>query len=118
VILKLKNGENMPKANENIRNQWKARIANYIQSGLSIVSWCRQNNIAPHTFYYWRDQFAPKTNINRADFAEIREHENTNLFSQKSGITVQYQEFCIILDLQFDATALKHCLEALKELRR
>lgn len=98
-----------------IRDEWKERVVNQKQSGLSIASWCRQNNITPYTFYYWRDQFFSDTTMNRADFKELSEQPNLNPLSQKSGLSLQYQAFCIHLDQQFDVATLKQCLKALKE---
>jgi hypothetical protein len=41
----------MPKpACEEVRQQWKENILKQRESGLSIGSWCRQNNIAVCTF--------------------------------------------------------------------
>lgn len=39
-------------APDTIREQWKEKVINQSQSGLTIATWCRQNNVAPHTFYY------------------------------------------------------------------
>ena len=33
---------------------WKQRMTSFQSSGLSIKKWCRENHIAPPTFYYWR----------------------------------------------------------------
>lgn len=106
----------MPKPfHETIRDQWKERVLDQRQSGLSIAVWCRQNNFTPHTFYYWRDRLFPKPPIHRTDFKEISELQNTNPQDYKSGICLRYQEFCVYLDQGFDVGALKQCLKALKE---
>lgn len=101
---------------ETIKDQWKECVFNQRQSGLSIAAWCRHNNITPHTFYYWRDKFFPKTSVKRADFKEISEHQNIVPQSSKSGVCLQYREICIHLDQQFDVVTLKECLQILKEL--
>ena len=106
----------MPKpVSDALRNQWKEKIIDQSQSGLSIAAWCRQNNIKIHTFIYWRDKCQPKS-IDRSDFKEVPIQQIVDTLPKKSGISLQYQEFCIFLEQQFDATALKHCLQILKEL--
>ena len=107
----------MPQASDAIKEQWKKRILNQRQSWLSIAAWCRQNHIVPYTFYYWRDKFLPKTSLDRTDFKEIPEQsfEGALVQGQNSGISLQYHEFCIHLDRQFDLPCLKECLKILKE---
>lgn len=106
----------MPKpVSATVRNQWKEKIIDQSQSGLSIASWCRQNNIKVHTFIYWRAKCQPKS-IDRSDFKEVQIQQIADTNPKKSGISLQYQEFCIHLDQQFDSAALKHCLQILKEL--
>lgn len=107
----------MPHAPNTVRDLWRERVANQFQSGLSIANWCRQNNISPHTFYYWRDKFFPKTSISRIDFKEISVQQKEISQSQKSGVRLQYQEFCILLDLQFDMETFEQCIKALKGLQ-
>ena len=102
---------------ESIRNQWKERVTNQRQSGLTIAAWCQQNHFTVQTFYYWRDKLFPKaSSIHRADFKEIVEQQNVDIPSHRSGVCLQYQIFCIHLDLQFDVATLHQCLKALKEL--
>ena len=35
---------------------WRQRIAGQQASGQSIRSWCRNNNLAEHAFYWWRSR--------------------------------------------------------------
>lgn len=96
--------------------QWKERVSNQRDSGLSIAAWCRQNNIATQTFYYWRDKFYPKPSLKRADFKEALSQQNIDTQTRKSGVSLQYLGFCINLEQNFDKAVLKGCLELLKEL--
>lgn len=43
---------------EDCRALWQQRIADQQASGLSIVAWCFQQDIAEHQFYYWRKRLA------------------------------------------------------------
>jgi len=106
----------MQQASDSTRDLWKEKINNQIQSGLSIADWCRQNNVVPHTFYYWRDKLFPKATINRTDFREISEGKKNNVHSQKSGVSLQFQECVILLDQQFNEGTLRRCIKVLKGL--
>ncbi len=101
---------------EETKQKWKEKILNQQESGLSIASWCRQNNIVVHTFYYWRDKFFLKTALNRSDFAEIPNEKKTEISNQKSGITIEYRGFHISVDHQFNSSVLKQCVQILKEI--
>lgn len=104
------------RAPEVLGQQWKVSILKQRESGLSIASWCRQNNIAVHTFYYWRDKLFTRATIDRSDFKEILEQKNVDISNKNSGIFLEYQGISIHIDRQFDPSALKECLKALKEM--
>ena len=40
--------------------EWNRLIEEQRQSGLSIEKWCRQQNLIPHTFHYWKDKLFPQ----------------------------------------------------------
>ena len=42
------------------RELWRQRIAQQEQSGRSIRAFCLSESIAPHAFYYWRQQLREK----------------------------------------------------------
>jgi hypothetical protein len=107
----------MPKpAREEVRQQWKENILKQRESGLSIGSWCRQNNIAVCTFRYWQDKIFPKPPFDHSAFKEILGVGKTAASRNTSGIFLEYQEICIHIDKQFDPATLKQCLKALKEM--
>ena len=58
-------------ASKGIIQQWKENILKQRESGLSIVSWCKVNNITPRKFYYWQEKLFPKEPLCRSDFNEI-----------------------------------------------
>ena len=35
-------------------NEWATRFSDQKSSGLSVVDWCRQNNISRDQFFYWK----------------------------------------------------------------
>ena len=97
---------------EEIKQQWKENILKQRQSKLSITSWCSQNGIAVHTFYYWQSKLFPKSPaINRSIFTEVIEEEKKSV----AGIVIEYQGFNIHLNEHFNSSVLKRCLEILKK---
>lgn len=105
----------MPKSFSSEKTQeWKERILKQRKSGFSVNSWCLQNNISTHTFYYWKDKLYPKNgckvDLSHTCFTELIDQQGT-------GITLEYQEIRIHLDKQFDPSTLKQCLKILKEIK-
>jgi len=114
-----KNGGNdMPQPfSEEQKQQWKERILKQRESGFSIASWCRKNNIVIHNFYYWQDKLFPKTILDRSAFTEIPDQNRTVVPDlKKTGIIIEYQQIRIHLDRHFEPKTLKQCLEVLKEI--
>lgn len=43
--------------NKRSREDWKNEVGKYKESGLSINGYCRDNNISPSTFIYWKKKY-------------------------------------------------------------
>lgn len=97
---------------EEVSLQWKETILKQRQSQLSIASWCRQNGIATHTFYYWQAKLFPKPSpsLNRSAFAEVVDERS----GSSTKIVLAYREFSIHIDEHFSPSTLEKCLEVLK----
>jgi hypothetical protein len=94
---------------EDLKQQWKENILSQRQSKLSIASWCRQNNIASHLFYYWQSRLFPKPVINCPTFLEaVGENDSS------TGITLECQGVTLCIKEHFNPSTLKKCLEVLK----
>ena len=96
---------------EELKQQWKEDILKQRQSKLSIASWCRQNGIALHTFYYWQSRLFPKPVFSRSAFSEAVEEKNKS----NAGIILEYQGFNIHLGEHFNPSILKKCVEVLRK---
>lgn len=68
--------------------EWKSRIDQQRQSGLSIEKWCLQNQIRPHTFYYWRDKLFPKS-LQKNSFTELNIKRSDAISLQARGIYIR-----------------------------
>ena len=98
----------MPKPiSEEKKIEWETKIRQQRESGLSIEQWCRQNQITPCSFYYWRDRLFPKTQLTRSCFTELPADKGT-------GIVIEYHGIRIIIDKSFDPATLRNCLAALR----
>jgi hypothetical protein len=87
---------------------WKKNIHKQQKSNLSIERWCRENNILPHNFHYWKRKLLSPA-LSRSSFTELVETKRTGLFFEYQGIR-------LYVDLAFDRTTLKQCLEVLRGL--
>ncbi len=48
------------------REAWRARLARYPRSGLSVVRFCEQERVSTHTFYYWAKRLKTASAPSRA----------------------------------------------------
>ena len=96
---------------DELKQQWKEKIIKQRQSKLSMASWCRQNEIAIHSFYYWQSKLFPKSTLDRSDFTEVIEEKKK--FSD--GIVLEYHGFNIHLNEYFNPSVLQKCLEVLRK---
>ena len=99
----------MKSISEELKQQWKENILKQRQSKLSIASWCRQNGIAVHTFYYWQSKLFQKPTLSRSAFTEAVEEKNISV----EAIVLEYHGFNIHLNEHFNPSILKKCLEVL-----
>ena len=80
-------------ASESKLLEWKTRIEQQRQSGLSIEKWCLQNQIRPHTFHYWKEKLFPKQ-LQKSSFTELnmRRHDAISLHAR--GFHVRMSSDC------------------------
>ena len=86
---------------------WKEKILQQQNSGLSITHWCQEHQVVECQFYYWKSKLFPKK-VDVSEFTEIVDAKTT-------GITIEYNGVRINLDPNFDAATLKRCLSVIKE---
>jgi len=91
------------------RTEWEEKFRQQRESGLSIDRWCRDKQIPPHAFYYWKERLFPKSLITHLSFTELANAKTT-------GITIEYRNLRICLDKRFDLIVLKQCLSVLMEM--
>lgn len=47
-------------ANEAVAGQWRERIERWRRSGLSVVAFCRQEQVSQASFFNWRKRVSPR----------------------------------------------------------
>lgn len=84
----------MPKPlSEDKKLEWKNLIEQQHQSGLSIDKWCRQFQIQPHAFYYWKDKLFPKS-LQKTSFTELNVKQSDVILLQARGVSVRIGSNC------------------------
>jgi hypothetical protein len=84
---------------------WVEKIRSQKTSGLSINRWCKNAQIAPHVFYYWKRRLLPDS-INRSSFAELTSQK-------RCTIEIKCEDVCI----HIEAPNRSKAFQALRELR-
>lgn len=98
----------MPKAKSlQKQEKWAERIRLQINSEQSVKQWCQEHNLSTSVFYYWKGVLHPFT-LERSSFTELP-------VENKSSIILECDALRIYLENDFDANALKRCLQVIKE---
>lgn len=84
----------MPRpSSEDKKLEWKHLIEQQRQSGISIEKWCRQQNLIPHTFHYWKDKLFPKQ-LQKTSFTELSVRRQDVISLQARGLYVRMSSDC------------------------
>jgi transposase-like protein len=94
------------------KQEWKKRILQQGESGLSIAQWCRENDVSSHNFSYWRDKLFRKAALavalDRSTFTELADKRRVTVSDpERKGITIEYHKIRIHVEEQFESSALK-----------
>lgn len=49
-----------PRSRAGLRREWAERLERFAASGLSVVAFCRAEEIPAQSFYYWRHKLQPQ----------------------------------------------------------
>ena len=101
--------------NDHELNIWKERFTTQKASGLTVLEWCKKNNITKHTYYNWYKQIRgskPKSaKVPSPTFGEVHLHLPK---VESSGIKLSFKnvEICLLnkADLEL-AVAVIHELQ-------
>lgn len=79
------------------RRYWYNIVKTCKQSGMPVVTWCKENNIAESTYWYWHKQFSNEAAQQAAqalpEFVELKEIDkrvaSDPMIIEKNGIHIQ-----------------------------
>ncbi len=100
---------------EQLRQIWKTHIERWEQSGQTQVAYCREHNLIPHQFTYWKKRFFRVD----ADISFVPLRFSRNLPAAVTGSTFNLftqNGFKIEVGSGFDPAALKHLISVVQSL--
>ncbi|OUS78141.1 hypothetical protein B1748_05115 [Paenibacillus sp. MY03] len=107
-------------AKEQRRQDWKARIAAYRASGLTMKSWCNANECSVEQLKYWLCKFkrgsfsaAPDPKISPVHFVPLATVDLPGGDFPNSSLILHIGEASIELQLGFDQKLLREVIHAL-----
>jgi hypothetical protein len=80
-------------ASEDKQLEWKTRIEQQRQSGLSIEKWCLQHQIRPYNFHYWKEKLFPKQ-LQKSSFTELNMRRSDAISLQARGLHIRMGSDC------------------------
>jgi hypothetical protein len=95
------------RGSEEKRREWAEKVHAQKVSGLSIEGWCRENQIKPSVFHYWKGVLSSRPPITRSSFTEIP-------LTADAAISIEFCK-CHIRLSHFEPSILRSCLSILRE---
>lgn len=90
-----------------LADEWKIKLEEFKQSGLSQIAWCKARNIKYHCLKYWlyRTRNSEKS-TNKPLFKELKP-------TGTSSIKLKWKNLSIEIDADFDEMTLRRFLKTL-----
>lgn len=96
--------------NNRSHEEWKNQVDNYIKSGLSINGYCRENKLAPSTFYYWLKKIRNPSEENPKKLVKLAVPIKTN-----EKMKLYYNDITLEFPMGFSTDKISKLISALKE---
>lgn len=74
---------------------WKQRLLSFQSSVLPVKEWCKENHVAPPTFYYWESWVEKENDDKQPSFVEVTTIEKNRYNPWKN------QHFSGVVVIQF-----------------
>lgn len=103
---------------ENI-SLWKERIQNCLDSNLPVKTWCKQNNISPPTFYYWRKRLEhEKDSIPETTpvFAKVTSVASSNVTVQQTALQISWNQMHFNISTKEEAELAAYFIHQLQSI--
>lgn len=85
--------------NEEKVTLWKQRLLSFQSSGLSVTEWCKENHVAPPTFYYWKSRLEKEHDDMKPSFVEVTPTEKNVVTTKSHRVSISWN------DLHFDISS-------------
>ena len=98
---------------------WKERIQNCLDSNLPVKIWCKQNNISPPTFYYWRKRLEhEKDSIPETTpvFAKVTSVASSNVTVQQTTLQISWNQMHFNISTKEEAELAAYFIHQLQSI--
>lgn len=98
---------------------WKERIQNCLDSNLPVKIWCKQNNISPPTFYYWRKRLEQeKDSIQESTpvFAKVTSVASSNATVQQTALQISWNQMHFNISTKEEAELAAYFIHQLQSI--
>lgn len=102
------------KKNQKLTQFWEYHIKQWSESGVSQNAYCRQNDLRPNQFTYWKIKFKKQALV--PEFVQVPSTQITQVlnFSEQKGLTLNTDNgFQIEIPDGFSQTTLTRVLQVL-----
>lgn len=103
---------------EELRNEWKERIKDYQESGLSMTKWCEKNGNKLHQLQYWLKRYGniSKSKEESTKWVSVDLDSKENISMKDDSIKLKIRECEIEIKSGFDVDSLKKVVSVVNEL--
>lgn len=100
-----------------IRAFWKQQIQGWQESGLPQVEYCRNHNLIPHRFTYWKQKLVKKTTEPPVSLVQVNMKANFNTGSAYTSPLrlVFNNQYHVEIDRGFDPVTLPQLVYTLRQ---
>lgn len=95
---------------KNLAEIWEQRLKEFEQSGQTIVTWCKHNEIRTNQFFYWRRKLRLEKKQDESQIKWIAVPKNP---AKTCGITITLGQIKIEITPGFDPELLREIIEVL-----
>ncbi len=102
---------------EQLRKQWKTRVADFIASGKSTTEWCAEHNLKPNQLRYWLRKYKETDNNNtQSQWLKVEIDDNQASSCYGNTMIVRIGKAVIEVNQGYDKKLLSDLVTTLSEL--
>lgn len=89
------------------------QINSFIESGMSIPEWCKENNVKTSTLRYWLNKIKTQENLKSNEDGWVTIAVNNSLETKVTPIVVKVGPFSVEIQPGFDRSTLTEVIAAI-----